>query len=377
MNKTNISDIFDIELFERHINEKNINLRSHPDNDDLVIANYSQTVQFNALWDDVTLHTRGLIFNRDTGDIIARPWKKFFNHSQEEADDLNNANNIEVTDKMDGSLIIGWRDRSGTLRASTKGSFASEMVPIAEDILSGYNTDIDPDWTPLFEVIYPENRIVVNYRDTRDLFALGAVNIATGEIVGPHDDVLANWNGPRTKTFTASSLDEVLSMSPRDNAEGVIVRDRDNGGMIKIKQEDYIKLHRVATNVTTLNIWDHLQDGTINEMIEVTPDELYDDLHDHINKFTNRHEEIKNEIIENRNKFLSEIGVTPEEAPNMEKELRGHYARTVMSNENKSMAHKIIAATFFEEKLDKTIWKELRPTESEREYLGYFQKNKK
>lgn len=59
------------------------------------------------------------------------------------------------------------------MRTSTKGSFNSEMVAVADSLLVDHGgIDIDPEWTPLFEVIYPGNRVVVDYHGRRDLFAL-------------------------------------------------------------------------------------------------------------------------------------------------------------------------------------------------------------
>ena len=44
----------------------------------LTIWNYSEKVQYENLWDDVTLQTRGLVTD-DKGNVVARPFKKFFN----------------------------------------------------------------------------------------------------------------------------------------------------------------------------------------------------------------------------------------------------------------------------------------------------------
>ncbi len=43
----------------------------------LTIWNYSEKVQYDNLWDDITLQTRGLVTD-DKGNVVARPFKKFF-----------------------------------------------------------------------------------------------------------------------------------------------------------------------------------------------------------------------------------------------------------------------------------------------------------
>ena len=44
----------------------------------LTIWNYTEKVQYESLWDDITLQCRGLVTD-DEGDVSARPFKKFFN----------------------------------------------------------------------------------------------------------------------------------------------------------------------------------------------------------------------------------------------------------------------------------------------------------
>ena len=43
---------------------------------------YNINTTFNQLWDDVTINARGIAFDKDTGEIVARPFRKFFNHTE-------------------------------------------------------------------------------------------------------------------------------------------------------------------------------------------------------------------------------------------------------------------------------------------------------
>ena len=45
----------------------------------LTIWNYSEKVQYEGLWNDVTLQTRGLVTD-DKGNIVARPFKKILQY---------------------------------------------------------------------------------------------------------------------------------------------------------------------------------------------------------------------------------------------------------------------------------------------------------
>ena len=65
-------------------------------------------------WDEYTRAARGIIFNKRTGECVARPFPKFFNLGEMPESQLNkipkDPSNYEVYDKLDGSLgILYWR----------------------------------------------------------------------------------------------------------------------------------------------------------------------------------------------------------------------------------------------------------------------------
>ena len=60
-----------------YVEQKFISEQKHP-NLDLWIYNYTKRCQYEKKWDEVTTMCRGLILNKE-GNIIARPFKKFFN----------------------------------------------------------------------------------------------------------------------------------------------------------------------------------------------------------------------------------------------------------------------------------------------------------
>lgn len=179
----NIDKILDTTKMDDYIANKLVLIREdNVHGSDLVVANYSKQTMYTRTWDDVTENTRGLIFNKNTGEVAARPWKKFYNHMEDKAPDLTTFGEVEVTDKMDGSLGVGFRLDDGKLRIATKGSFGSDEAKEANKMLQNYTEDIDASITPLFEIIYPGNRIVIDYKDTNELFLLGGVVMDTGDV---------------------------------------------------------------------------------------------------------------------------------------------------------------------------------------------------
>lgn len=146
------------------VDDKRVRTQTHPEFPNLTIANYCEEVQFRNSWDKITLACRGLIFDQVTGEVIARPWEKFFNMGQRDNRIAGEAP-VEVSDKLDGSLGILYRRPDGLYAIATRGSFASEQALEANKIWSeSYSgLDVPEDYTFLFEILVPWNRIVLQY----------------------------------------------------------------------------------------------------------------------------------------------------------------------------------------------------------------------
>lgn len=248
----------------------------------LFIHNYSDAAMFTeGAWTNPAVRgCRGLITTEDD-EIVARPWAKFFNHGQAEAGELDMEAPVEVTDKMDGSLGIIHRALDGRLRVATRGSFQSDQAEHATAILrERYASWLDglTEVTPLVEIIYPGNRIVCDYGDTDDLVLLGGVHIETGDYLGPQETASAvDWPGPIVSTFPYATLKDALEAAPRDGAEGLCVRYLTEPRIVKIKQDDYVRLHRIVTGLSERTVWEHMTEGgPLGDLLAPLPDELHD-----------------------------------------------------------------------------------------------------
>jgi hypothetical protein len=116
----------------------------------LQIWNYTPEVQFMELWDDITIQCRGLVTDNE-GNIVARPFKKFFNI--EEGKHVP-TEDFEVFEKMDGSLIIMFYYDSEWIFAS-RGSFTSEQAIKAKELSTKYPLHkLNKNNTYMFEIIY-------------------------------------------------------------------------------------------------------------------------------------------------------------------------------------------------------------------------------
>jgi T4 RnlA family RNA ligase len=236
----------------------------------LTIWNYTEKVQYEGLWDEVTLSCRGLVTD-DRAVVFARPFKKFFNMEEGKH---TSTSEFEVFEKMDGSLGIMFK-YNGEVICATRGSFASDQAVWMSKFAKEYNyQDIIVDgFTYLFEIIYPENRIVVNYGDQERLVLLGIIKTESGEEV-PYDDIsfdgwdiVNKYDGIRDYSELKSKID--------NNAEGFVVR-FSNGDRMKIKGEEYLRLHKVMTNLSTTAVWEVLSNGgSMDDLLKDVPDEFY------------------------------------------------------------------------------------------------------
>ncbi len=154
---------------------------------------------------------------------------------------------------------------------ASRGSFGSDQAIKGTHILHTkyihlFNL-LKKDCTYLFEIIYPENRIVVDYKNDEDLILLAVINNKTGK-----DASIEDTGFKTAKRHVGISDFKVLQRKNIDNAEGYVVK-FENDYRIKIKFEDYIRLHRIITNVSTIIIWEMLStEAAIDQIIEHVQD---------------------------------------------------------------------------------------------------------
>jgi hypothetical protein len=251
----------------------------------LTIYNYSRKCQYDSAWDEVTLRCRGLIMD-DAGKIIARGFYKFFNY--EEAAQTGQipvkGDYVYVQEKMDGSLGILFY-YADEWHMATRGSFHSDQAVEGLKILKEKYFGLrqfERQLTYLCEIIYPENRIVVDYGSKPRIIFLSAIS----------DDTELHWTTAcaffRSSGIKKSDLvktEQYFNFSPElyerlkamntKNAEGFVLRFQPGNFRMKIKFEEYVRLHRLLTNFSNVDIWEHLSRGEdLDQFVEMVPDEF-------------------------------------------------------------------------------------------------------
>jgi T4 RnlA family RNA ligase len=311
---------------------------------DLTIYNYSQKTQYEKYWTEETLSCRGLVMD-SKGNIVARPFKKFFNLSEiGEAPDLP----FEVFEKMDGSLGIFFYYRGNPVFAS-RGSFTSEQSQMGWKMIEkmGYEL-LKEGITYMFEIIYPSNMIVVNYGTEEKLVLLGAIDTQSGVEI-PYSNLLKDLskNFEVVKKWDNKTSIEEITKENIINREGYVLKFSDSS-RVKVKFEEYCRLHRIITNVSNLNIWEKLRSGSsLDDILDKVPDEFYDWVRETEESLTKKFHKLLKEsnekliLIKNR----------------LENSERKVYAEEIKKEDNS----KILFYLLDGKNPDQLIWKEIKP----------------
>lgn len=338
---------FDINILNDYIQKGLVVKNDHPTLP-LSIYNYSRTCQYENKWDNITKSCRGLILDKD-GNVIAKSFDKFFNLEEHSTEEIPNED-FEVYEKLDGSLgILFWYQGKWIL--ASKGSFVSEQALKGKQILnSKYNVEpIPKGYTTLLEIIYPENRIVCNYGDDEVLVVLSMISNASGKELD-YDSLLKineETGLPVVKKYDGIEDYKTLKSLISKDREGYVVRFR-NGFRMKIKGEEYVRLHRILTGFSNVDIWEYLKDDkNLDELLDRVPDEFDSWVRNTIKDIKTEYEKLDNEY-----KWIFKVLMR---SPQSE-------SKKGFAEHAKNYKHSGILFKMFEDKeYSHYIWKQIRP----------------
>jgi RNA ligase len=267
-----LADLIDPAVLLADIEAGYIARKTHPTLP-LSIYTYTRAAQYDRHWTPATIRCRGLIVDDTTGRIVAWPFPKFFNTTEHEqgfdyAPPLPNEP-FEIYEKVDGSLGIVFH-YADQWHVASKGSFTSEQAQWGQRWLDA-SIDVGPlllrpGLTYLTEIVYPENRIVVNNGDERTLVLL-AIHDPDGLELSLVDHARHWWSlgAPIARSWPALPLPELMKLAAANekldgstatgsDAEGWVIRYQ-SGIRAKVKFAEYVRLHKVLTGVNARDVW--------------------------------------------------------------------------------------------------------------------------
>ena len=295
--------VINLEEFFGYVNEIGmgyIRANYHPEDSNIVILNYTEKTTFERRWNQYTMTARGLILdltsitNNGYAHVLAIPFEKFPNYGSNEIegyeDDINFDKIESITEKLDGSLGISYFFND-EIRFATKGSFTSEQATKATELwrerhamYENLEKYYDAPATFLVEIIYPENRIVVNYKDREELVLIGVNRLL------PHAHTVeysykalkheSDWLHMKLVTkYDELTLEQILEQkkSLPANEEGWIVKFL-NGKRLKIKGEQYLNVHRIKHGLSEKAKYKAWSEDKLDEYIMMLPEEFRGEL---------------------------------------------------------------------------------------------------
>ena len=261
--------------------------------DTRILFKYSQINSDFSL--EIVREARGLILEDKTWKIVCYPFKKFFNYGEAYADEID-WETAKVTSKEDGSLIKIYH-YNGEWRVGTNSTIDAEDAVLNSPYYRNFRElfdvaannckfdfdRLDPNYTYLMELCSCHNTIVVPYNEPK-LFHIGTRNNITCE----EEEVDIGIEKP--KEWALSSLNDCIAMAATFDftREGFVCRDK-NYHRVKVKSEDYVRVHRLANNgsITLERAIDLIRMNELEEFLVYCPQytDFINDVRHRFNKF--------------------------------------------------------------------------------------------
>ena len=200
---------------------------------------------------------RGIILkNADTSPkVVCYPFSKFFNYSEPNAHPIDWAS-AKIQSKIDGSIIKvffdeGWHVSTNGMIDAFKAELqfaTNEFKSFGDLFMIGWKNStpfdfdhlLSKDYTSIFELVSPFNRVVVPYKEIT-LYTIGCRNNLTEQ---EHPFTLPSFNAPKLYSFaTFEDMIESTKTLPYSE-EGYVVVDK-NFNRIKVKGIEYVACHRL------------------------------------------------------------------------------------------------------------------------------------
>lgn len=241
----------------------------------LVGFKYTNETIYAQDWDEVTLNARGIAFNELTGEVVARPFKKFFNY-QEFFDGEGNHSSLynklppewlpnitghaRYMEKVDASLgIVFYNPFDKKWQVKTGGSFDSDQARWGQ---KWFDENINTLFliqtrTYLFEMVSNEDIHPIRY-DFEGMVLLSVISNNTGEeyTIETIQQTATLLKVRMAKIYDFDNFNEAVEWAKKlpKTQEGLVIT-FDNGFKCKAKSDDWCQLARMFEGMTKWNVW--------------------------------------------------------------------------------------------------------------------------
>jgi len=271
-----------------------LSIKENPDNQRQYILRYSG---IETRWMDPLCYlaraARGTIieiFGREAK-VICYPFSKFFNYTDEPADKIDFASAV-FFEKIDGSIIKGFYDvKTEKWQFATNSTFNLDaplfnQIPCADEVetaqattfqdlvdfamleYGGYGVlaKLPVNYTLMFELVSPRNRIVIPYTKT-ELYLTGVRDLSTFAEMDT-DEFCQRYSLPfkTPKRYEFKHIEDILFTDGAIH-EGVVCRDA-HFKRVKIKTKDYLYHHHIRGEsvISKDKLFECMMEGVLDDI---------------------------------------------------------------------------------------------------------------
>ena len=299
------------------------------ENDKYILLKYNIII-WNTGFHKFARLCRGKIFDKFTKEIVSYPFDKFFNvnevsDTKEELvkEYLKDNRYVYATDKKDGSTISITKYKNDIL-VTTNGSFDNDQIDMAKKLLNQkYTTflsNIEEGYTYIFELIHPENKIILDYGDEKALYLLSVRDLSNYMLLSLDEihQIADKFNFPYPDVYSFNNLDDILYLAHNlrnANKEGWVLRIGAADGneyMLKIKLDEYFELHSAFDKIKLSFVYRHLLDNDLDDFIAIATEEQRKLIDQRLDIIQDIKSKIKVEAIAIAEKYLDKHNMTYE-----------------------------------------------------------------
>jgi hypothetical protein len=240
----NVVEYLKVNGLQALVDEFKIIVQEYPDR---VTLNYNQieSPRFHPICDEC----RGLILRKDTWEVLSRAFDRFYNVGEGESYKNIVISESVIYEKIDGSLLqlhfdgekwnVSTRKMAYAEGQTTFGITFAELFNQAKANTNIEENDLDKNFTFIFELTSPANRVVTPYSETK-ITLIGARNKITGIEFGNEelDDLAGVMNVSRPKVYNLTSLEDIIKAANELDSmqEGfVIAQETPDGKILRVK----------------------------------------------------------------------------------------------------------------------------------------------
>lgn len=354
MKKMNMDEI------KKRIDDGRIAVCKHPFLN-LYIYNYTRRTQYEKLWDAYTRVSRGLILDGEYN-ILNNPFPKFYNLGEIEETMIYNLPREppNITEKLNGMLGILYEENE-KVAITTRGRFDSPYAEWATNWLRLQEfsmNDFREGYTYMFEIIYPKNKIIVDYKNRAELVLLAVRNNNTGyeiDYVKEAEELGLSYVKEFSSLDGNDKINDALNYLKKckgTEQEGFVCR-YSSGLRVKIKSADYMMLHRLLVGLSSKGVWEILRNkGSIEDILDKMPDEFY-----------NWVKKVENQVVTEKENIMNRAESIVKEA----KKLNSRAAQSEYIRKCTEDSENVRGVAFFLldnriAKAEQTVWKMVKPS---------------